>query len=80
MAKCEVKDLLLLKSLIAHRGLSLRQFARNIGVSDSYLSQIATGNKAPSQVVAKKISDGLEVDITDIFLIKLLDNQANGSD
>lgn len=75
MAKCEVKDLFLLKSLIAHKGLSLRQFAKNIGVSNPYLSQIVTGNKVPSQVVAKKISDGLEVEMTDIFLISLLDNK-----
>lgn len=59
--------------LIARKGQSLRSFAKEIGVSQGYLSQILALKKKPSANIAYKISKGLKVDIEDIFLIKMND-------
>ncbi|MEQ6050176.1 helix-turn-helix transcriptional regulator [Lysinibacillus capsici] len=61
------------KLAIALRGLTLRGFASEIGISHSFLSQILNGKRSPSAVVAKKIANGLKVEIEDIFLIKVVD-------
>lgn len=59
--------------LIARTGESLRGFSERIGVSQGYLSQILSMKKNPSANVAYKISQGLNVDIEEIFLIKVND-------
>ncbi|WP_461181903.1 helix-turn-helix domain-containing protein [Virgibacillus kimchii] len=54
---------------IAERGMSLRSFSKQIGVSQPYLSQILKGDRYPSPNVAVKIAKGLEMDVKDIFFI-----------
>lgn len=58
---------------IAQSGYSLRGFADKIGISQGYLSQLLKGDKTPSPTVAYKIAKGLETDVTDVFLFKVID-------
>jgi len=58
------------KKRIALKGYSVRGFSKRINISHSYLSQILNGNRCPSPSIAKKIADGLNEDIEDIFFIK----------
>jgi len=58
------------KKNIALKGYSIRGFSKRIKVSYSYLSQILSGNRYPSPSIAKKIADGLNEDIEDVFFIK----------
>lgn len=62
-----------LKLRIAEKGLTLRDFSKEISVSHSYVSQILTGKRNPSAKVAGKISNGLGMDLKEIFLISLVD-------
>lgn len=55
---------------IAEKGHTLRSFSKEIGVSHSFMSQIINGKRCASPVVAKKVADGLNVDITDIFFVE----------
>lgn len=68
-----VKDELKIRASIAKTGLSLRDFSKKIGVSHGYLSQVLSNKSRPSPKVAKKISAGLNMEIDDIFLIKMVD-------
>lgn len=61
------------KFLIAKMGLTLRGVSKEIGVSHSYLSQVINGTKFPSATIAKKLSDGLNKGIEDIFFIQVVD-------
>jgi len=63
--------------LIAKTGESLRSFSKRIGISQGYLSQILSMKKKPSANVAYKIARGLNVDIEEIFLIKVNDISIN---
>ena len=63
------------KLLIAKKGLTLRGLSKEIGVSHSYLSQVIKGTKFPSATIARKLSDGLNKAIEDIFLIQMVDEQ-----
>jgi transcriptional regulator with XRE-family HTH domain len=58
--------------LIAKRGMSQREFANDIGISHAYLSQLINGKKKPSPSTAGKIAKGLQVNIEDIFLFKMV--------
>lgn len=69
----KIKNSQEVKLLIALRGLNLRRFAQEIGISHSFLSQIINGKRNPSAVVAKKIAVGLGKEIEDIFLIMVVD-------
>lgn len=68
-----LKDSANTRLLIAKTGDSLRSFSKKIGISQGYLSQILSMKKNPSANVAYKISRGLNVDIEEIFLIKVND-------
>ena len=61
------------KLLIALKGLTLRSFASEIGISHSFLSQVLNEKRKPSAVVVKKIADGLGREMVDIFLVKTVD-------
>ncbi|MGE8037940.1 helix-turn-helix domain-containing protein [Lysinibacillus sp. NPDC093692] len=61
------------KLSIALKGYTIRGFSRYVGISHSFLSQILNGKRKPSAVVAKKIADGLDVRIEDIFLVEVVD-------
>ena len=49
------------------RGLSQRELARRVGVSNGTISQIERGNSDPSFSLLMKILDGLEVSVTEFF-------------
>lgn len=68
-----LKDSTNTRLLIAKTGDSLRSFSKKIGISQGYLSQILSMKKNPSANVAYKIARGLNVDIEEIFLIKVND-------
>jgi len=69
----ELRDRREIRILIAKTGQSLRGFSKMIGVSQPYLSQILSGKQKPSATVAYKIAKGLNLDIEDIFLTKMID-------
>lgn len=77
MIKCSPINTHDLRLLIAQEGKSIRNFAENIGISHSYLSQILNMQQDPSPVVAKKIADGLNLNLSEIFLISMVDEQPN---
>lgn len=51
-------------------GLTQRGYAKTIGVSGPYISQIFTGNRNPGPAIAKKICDSLKYKFDDIFFIQ----------
>ncbi|SEN87026.1 DNA-binding transcriptional regulator, XRE-family HTH domain [Amphibacillus marinus] len=68
-----LKDNVKAKLMIAETGNSLGSFAKKVGISQGYLSQILSKKNNPSPKVAYKIANGLGVDIHNIFLIKVID-------
>ncbi|PGS09918.1 helix-turn-helix domain-containing protein [Bacillus pseudomycoides] len=72
MIEIKLKDEIKTRLLIAKTGKSLRRFSKENGFSHAYLSQILKGDRNPSPVVATKISKGLNLEIEDIFLIKVV--------
>lgn len=68
-----LKDSLETRVSILKKGRSLREFAKDIGISHAYLSQILTEKRNPSPTVARKIASGLEKEFEDIFLVKAVD-------
>jgi len=60
------------KELVKYRikaGYGLRAFARKIGMSSAYLSQLESGDRNPSPETAKKIVEAIGVGFDDLFLI-----------
>jgi transcriptional regulator with XRE-family HTH domain len=49
------------------RGISLRQFARQLDVSASFLSQLETGKAQPSVATLFAVCEALEMSIDDLF-------------
>ncbi|WP_289891454.1 helix-turn-helix domain-containing protein [Virgibacillus pantothenticus] len=70
MIKCILKNEIETRVLIAENKTSLKEFASDIDISQTYLTQILNGYRHPSPTVAYKIARGLRRDIEDIFLIK----------
>lgn len=68
-----LKDSAKTRLLIAKTGNSLRGFSYKTGVSQGYLSQVISSKRHPSAKIAYKIAQGLNLDIEDIFLIKVND-------
>ncbi|MBG9937449.1 helix-turn-helix domain-containing protein [Bacillus tropicus] len=73
MVIVKMKDPIKIRLAIAKTGRSLRGFAETIGMSHAYLSQILNGRHNPSPTIANKIASGLQVEIEDFFLIKVVD-------
>ncbi|MDY0410127.1 helix-turn-helix transcriptional regulator [Virgibacillus soli] len=73
MLTITLKDGLETRIFIAEKGRSMRGFAKDIGISHAYLSQILNKKRNPSPAVAHKIACGLEKEIEDIFLIQTVD-------
>jgi transcriptional regulator with XRE-family HTH domain len=61
-----------LRLLIGQRGQNISGFAKETGISHSYLSQILNGKRNPSPIVASKIAKKLSSNLEDIFLIKIV--------
>ncbi|MEW6203327.1 MAG: helix-turn-helix domain-containing protein [bacterium] len=57
----------LLRELRERRGLSLRQVYLKSGVSNSYLSQVETGQKIPSARVLSKLAPVYRVEVTTLL-------------
>lgn len=72
MVNLKMKNANEVRLMIAKEGHTIKTFARKIGVSHSYISQIINGVRVPSPVVAKKISNGLGMELEDIFLVKVV--------
>ena len=60
-----------LKELRTARGLSQEEFAMNVGLHRTYISQLERGLKSPSLRTIKKICDELEVSIA--YFIDLIE-------
>ena len=56
-----------IRALREDKGISLRKFALMIGLSKDYLVEIEYGKRSPSLVTIKRIADGLDMNICDIF-------------
>jgi transcriptional regulator with XRE-family HTH domain len=61
----------MLKELRTARGLSQEEFAMNVGLHRTYISQLERGLKSPSLRTIKKICDELEVSIA--YFIDLIE-------
>ena len=70
MIEMKLKDSAVICIMIAEQGKSLRSFAKEIGVSHPYLSQILNGKRNPSPLISHKLASGLNLKTEDIFLIK----------
>ncbi|RKD21123.1 hypothetical protein BEP19_15740 [Ammoniphilus oxalaticus] len=57
--------------LIAKEGVNLSQFAKEIGISNSYLSVLLNGRRNPSINTASKLAERLGVDIESIFSLRV---------
>lgn len=75
MTTFELKEPKKIKIFIALKGFTIRSFSLKIGISHSFLSQILNSQRKASPKTAKKIADGLNKDMNEIFLIKTVDNQ-----
>lgn len=69
MITFELKNPKEIRLAIAFKGYSLRSFAKKINISNSFLTQILNENRKVSPMTAKKIAEGLEKEIDDIFFI-----------
>ncbi len=69
MVRLGVKAEPSVRILVAKKGYSLRACFERISVSHGYLSQVLNGKRNPSPVVARKIAEGLDQDIEDIFFV-----------
>ena len=78
MVVINIKDSFHIKKLIALKGRSIRGFSKDIGVSHSHLSQVLNEKKRLSPTTAKKIADGLDLNMAEFFLIKVVDEQPLG--
>lgn len=52
------------------KGLTIVGLAGETGHNSSYINQIVNGKRSPSPTLAKKISEVLGVEISDIFEVK----------
>lgn len=48
-----------LPGLLREQGVSIRELARRVGVSDAHLSRVLAGRKTTSADIARRISDAL---------------------
>jgi len=59
-----------IQKLMFFKGLLLKDLAKEVGVSDGYLSNILNQKTNVGNRVAKKLADVLEVEVKDIFVIR----------
>lgn len=68
----KVRNPKILKESIALNGDSYRSYANRIEISYGYLSQIINQKANASPRTAKKIANGIHMEISDIFLLRVL--------
>ena len=56
-----------LKQLMKAKKITSRELAAQIGVTETYISYLITGKKAPSFRTMNRIADYLEISVTDLF-------------
>ena len=56
-----------LKQLMKAKKITSRELAAQIGVTDTYISYLITGKKAPSFRTMNRIADYLEISVTELF-------------
>lgn len=76
MAKLKLKNPIVTKLMISESNKSMYEFARDIGISQPYLSQILNGKRNPSPTIGYRIANGLGLKIEDIFFT-YVDNNCN---
>ena len=64
-----VKDKDILEEKLIETGLSYRQLAKKIGISQTTISLLIKGERNPSPDSAKKICNALNCQFNDIFFI-----------
>ncbi|HHW4764682.1 helix-turn-helix transcriptional regulator [Staphylococcus aureus] len=56
-----------LKKAMFLKGYNIKELAKNVGISTTYLNLIMKNKKTPSPKMAKRIADALGVEIKEIF-------------
>ena len=59
-----------IKDILAERGITLKEFSMESGISQSNLSNYLKGNISPTLETLKKIASHLNVDIVELFKAK----------
>ncbi|TDL33498.1 XRE family transcriptional regulator [Macrococcoides bohemicum] len=59
-----------LKREIAMNGYSISSFAKELGLNVSFLNTVVNGHRHTTPTTAKKISDSLSKNISDLFEVK----------
>ena len=67
------------KELRKKRGLTQGDFCKQIGITQSYLSQVENGNKEPSVDVIKKIAVALSTPVPVLFWFTLTEDDVDES-
>jgi DNA-binding XRE family transcriptional regulator len=68
-----------LKSVRQRSGMSLREVARQLGVSPSFVSQLENGKSQPSVATLYSISQLLDVSIDQLFSVEGMDGSGTGA-
>lgn len=68
--KIRLKDPERFEELLIRKGHSKRSFAEAAGIGQVTTLQIASGDRHPSPRIAKRITDALEVEFDEIFIIE----------
>lgn len=67
--KISLRDSTQFRKILMEKGYSQRQFSKEIGTSEAYLNQIIAMKKHPSPDVAKKITNKIQLEFYDLFII-----------
>ncbi|MBP3953623.1 helix-turn-helix transcriptional regulator [Bacillus suaedae] len=67
--KIKVKDYEKFNVLLLRKGFSKTEFSKVIGLSQTMMVQLTNGSRNPSPKTAKKITEVLEIDFDEIFVI-----------
>ncbi|NRR04564.1 helix-turn-helix transcriptional regulator [Brevibacillus sp. RS1.1] len=68
--KIKIKDYTYLNELIVKKGFNKTDFSKQIPLSQPMTIQICNGDRNPSPRTAKRISEVLEVNFDDVFVIE----------
>ena len=63
-------DLIKTKKQMVSRGLNAKKLAKIVPMNYVYLIQILNGKRNPSELMAIKIANALDVEVSEIFSIK----------
>ncbi|USS86516.1 helix-turn-helix domain-containing protein [Fructilactobacillus cliffordii] len=69
MLSLRLKNAEAVRKEISLRGYSINSFARKIKSNPGYIGKVLDGKRDPYPPLAKKIADGLDMDIRDLFFV-----------